>query len=82
MSKILIILLSIFLVGCSNWKYKDVEYERCVYLESIHVHFYRHETCEWSCLNMDEGLYTFTDSFRVKYKTNKEGEVKRIKLIK
>jgi len=74
--------LSLFLVSCSNWKYKDVEYERCVYLESIHAHFYYHETCEWSCLNMEEGEYTFVDSFRVKYRTDKKGVVKQIKLVK
>lgn len=74
--------LSLFLVSCSNWKYKNIEYERCVYLEPIHAHFYRHETCEWSCLNMEEGEYTFTDSFRVKYRTDKKGVVKQIKLIK
>ena len=82
MNKVLLILMVTILTSCSNWMYKDVEYERCAYLESIHVHFYSHETCEWSCLNMEEGMYTFTDSFRVKYKTNKEGEVKQIKLIK
>ena len=82
MSKILIIILSVFLVGCSNWKYKDVEYERCIYLEPVHAHFYHHDSCEWYCLDMSEGTYTFIDNFRVKYKTNSEGKVKRIKLIK
>jgi len=30
--------LSLFLVSCSNWKYKDISYERCEYLEKLHVH--------------------------------------------
>ena len=82
MSKILIILLSIFLVGCTNWKYKDISYERCEYLEKLHVHLYHHDSCEWYCLNFEEGEYTYEDSFRIKYKTDKKGIVKKVKLVK
>jgi hypothetical protein len=83
MKNSILIILSIFLLSsCANWQYKDVEYERCQYLESIHAHFYRHETCEWSCLNMEEGLYTYSDTFRLKYKTDKKGKIKKVKIVK
>jgi hypothetical protein len=77
-----IIIVLLFLTSCSNWKYSEVEYERCVELESIHVHLYHHDSCEWYCLNMDKGQYEIEDNFKIKYKTNKEGKVKKVKLIK
>jgi hypothetical protein len=51
-------------------------------MEKIHVHFYHHQTCEWSCLNMEEGEYTYEDVFRIKYKVNNEGKITKVKLIK
>jgi hypothetical protein len=57
-------------------------YERCVDIKRIHVHFYYHKTCEWSCLEMEEGRYTYQDSVRIKYKTDKEGKITKVKLIK
>jgi|688.fasta_scaffold415790_4 hypothetical protein len=82
MKNILFIILIVFLTGCSNWQYKDIVYDRCQHLGRIHVHFYNHETCEWSCLNMDEGNYTYEDIVRVKYKTNREGKIVKVKLVK
>jgi hypothetical protein len=82
MSNKIIIFVLLFLTSCSNWKYRDIEYERCVQLEKVHVHLYHHDTCEWYCLNMEEGEYTIEDSFRVKYRTDKKGKVTKVKLIK
>jgi hypothetical protein len=31
---------------------------------------------------MGKGQYTIEDSFRIKYKTDKKGKVKKVKLIK
>ena len=78
----IIILAVLFLTSCANWKYKDVEYERCKNLEKIHVHLYHHDSCEWHCLNLEEGEYTIEDKFRIKYKTDKKGKVKKVKLVK
>ena len=78
----IIILAVLFLTSCANWKYKDVEYESCKNLEKIHVHLYHHDSCEWYCLNLEEGEYTIEDKFRIKYKTDKKGKVKKVKLIK
>ena len=78
----IIILAVLFLTSCSNWKYKDVEYESCKNLEKIHVHLYHHDSCEWHCLNLEEGEYTIEDKFRIKYKTDKKGKVKKVKLVK
>ena len=78
----IIILAVLFLTSCANWKYKDVEYESCKNLEKIHVHLYHHDSCEWYCLNMEEGQYTIEDKFRLKYKTDKKGQVKKVKLVK
>ena len=78
----IIILAVLFLTSCSNWMYKDIEYERCENLEKIHVHLYHHDSCEWYCLNMEEGEYTIEDKFRIKYKTDKKGKVKKVKLVK
>ena len=71
-----------FITSCSNWQYKDINYERCEYLEKLHVHLYHHDSCEWYCLNFEEGDYTYEDSFRIKYKTDKKGKVKKVKLVK
>jgi hypothetical protein len=78
----IIILAVLFLTSCANWKYKDVEYESCKNLEKIHVHLYHHDSCEWYCLNLEEGEYTIEDKFRIKYKTDKKGKVKKVKLVK
>jgi len=81
LNKILIFVL-LFLTSCSNWKYKDIQYERCEKLEKIHVHFFHHEIREWSCLEMDDGTYTIMENVRIKYKTDKNGKVTKVKLIK
>jgi hypothetical protein len=78
----IIILAVLFLTSCANWKYKDVEYESCKNLEKIHVHLYHHDSCECHCLNLEEGQYTIEDKFRIKYKTDKKGKVKKVKLVK
>lgn len=70
------------LTSCSNWNYTTVSYDKCVHLDKIHVHFYHHETCEWSCLDMSEGNYTFTEEFKIKYKLNKKSNVTKVKLVK
>jgi hypothetical protein len=80
MKNILIIIVIVFLTGCSNWRYKDITYHRYQHLEKLHTHFYDHETCEWSCLNMEEGNYTYEDIVRVKYKMNKKGRKVTCKL--
>jgi uncharacterized protein YxeA len=76
------LLLLLITTSCSNWKYKNVEYERCEYFEKQHVHLYHHDSCEWYCLNFEEGNYTFEDTFKIKYKTDKKGKVKKVKLVK
>lgn len=82
MSNKLFIFVLLFLTSCSNWKYKDIEYERCQNLEKIHVHFFYHQTSEWSCLEMEEGTYTILDNVKIKYKTNKKGKITKVKLVK
>lgn len=82
MKTLISIILLITLSSCSNWMYKDIQYERCENLEKIHVHLYHHDTCEWYCLNLEEGEYTIEDSFKIKYKTDKKGKVKKVKLVK
>lgn len=80
--KFLYLLLLLILTSCSNWNYKKIEYERYENLEKIHVHLYHHDSCEWHCLNIEEGNYIIEDSFRIKYKTDKKGIIKKVKLIK
>jgi hypothetical protein len=77
-----LIILLLLLSSCSNWIYKDIEYERCENLEKIHVHLYHHDSCEWHCLNLEEENGVFLDTFRVKYKTNRKGEIIKVKLVK
>jgi len=77
-----LIILLLLLSSCSNWMYKDIEYERCENLEKIHVHLYHHDSCEWHCLNLEEENGVFLDTFRMKYKTNRKGEITKVKLIK
>jgi hypothetical protein len=76
------IILLLYLPSCSNWAYKDIQYDYCVSLEESHIHFYNHNFKEWSCLNIEKGKYIIKDSFRIKYKTDKKGKVKKVKLIK
>jgi hypothetical protein len=82
MKNIIFILTLIIMSSCSNWQYKDFTYLKCKKLDKIHVHLYYHETCEWSCLNIDNEYYLVVDTVRVKYKTNKKGDLKKLKLIK
>lgn len=77
-----LIILLLSLSSCSNWMYKDIEYQRCEELEKIHVHLYHHDSCEWYCLYLEEAEYTIEDTFRIKYKTDKKGKVTKVKLIK
>ena len=80
-NKILILVLLV-LSSCSNWNYKDITYLRCGKLKEIHVHLYQHDSCEWNCLYMKEENGIFLDTFRVKYKTDRNGKLKKVKLIK
>ena len=80
-NKILILVL-LFMTSCSNWQYKEFTYLKCKKLDEIHVHLYHHDSCEWSCLDLDEQNAMLVDTFRIKYKTNKKGEVTKVKLVK
>ena len=82
MKNILYIFIIILITSCSNWQYKDVTYLRCKKLDKIHVHLYYHETCEWNCLNIDNEYFLVVDTTRIIYKTNKEGKIKKVKLLK
>lgn len=82
MKNIFYIFVIMLLVSCSNWQYKDFTYLKCKKLDKIHVHLYYHETCEWNCLNIDHQYVLVVDTVRVKYKTNKNGDLKKLKLIK
>ena len=77
-----LIILLLSLSSCSNWMYKDIQYERCEKLEKIHVHFFHHETSQWSCLEMEDGNYTIMENVRIKYRVDKKGKVTKVKLIK
>jgi hypothetical protein len=77
-----LIILLLSLSSCANWKYKDVTYLRCGKLKEVHVHLYHHDSCEWNCLYMKEENGIFLDTFRVKYKTDRNGKLKKVKLIK
>ena len=72
----------LFLTSCSNWQYKEFTYLRCKKLDKVHVHLYYHETCEWDCLSMGETYSIVVDTAKFKYKTDKNGEIKKVKLIK
>lgn len=76
------IFVILLLSSCSNWMYKDIQYERCEKLEKIHVHFFHHETSQWSCLEMEDGNYTIMENVRIKYRVDKKGKVTKVKLIK
>ncbi len=82
MRKMLYIFVIMLLVSCSNWQYKEFTYLRCKKMERIHVHLYYHETCDWVCLDMDNDYRIVVDTARIKYKTDKKGKVKKVKLIK
>jgi hypothetical protein len=82
MKKIFFIITLLVLTSCSNWNYKDITYLRCTKLKEIHVHLYHHDSCEWNCLYLKEQNAMLVDTFRVKYKTNRKGEVTKVKLVK
>jgi hypothetical protein len=48
MIKFFYIILVLLLVSCGNWKEIKIPYNKELYLEKLHVHFYDHNTCEWS----------------------------------
>ena len=76
------IFVLLLLTSCGNWKEIDIPYDKELYLETLHVHFYDHNTCEWSCLVMEEGLYCVDDTLKMNVKKNKIGEITKVKLIK
>ena len=76
------ILVLLLLTSCGTWKEIDIPYDKEVYLKTLHVHFYDHNTCEWSCLVMEEGLYCVDDTLKMNVKKNKIGEITKVKLIK
>ena len=80
--KKIIIGVSLFLVGCGSWNEVKVPYTNEVYCEELHVHFYDHNTCEWVCLDMKEGIYIVDDTLKLKIKTNKIGKITNLKLVK
>jgi hypothetical protein len=82
MIKFFYLILVLLLVSCGNWKEIKIPYDKELYLEKLHVHFYDHKTCEWSCLVMDEGVYCVDDTLKLSVKKNKIGEIKKVKLIK
>jgi hypothetical protein len=82
MFKYFFIFLILSLTSCGNWNKVDIPYNKDLYLDKLHVHFYDHNTCEWSCLVMEEGVYCVDDTLRVNVKKNKIGEITKIKLIK
>ena len=82
MKKIIYMFVLWLITSCSNWQYKDFTYLKCKKLDKIHVHLYYHETCEWNCLNIDSEYYLVFDTVRIKYKTDKNGDLKKLKLIK
>jgi hypothetical protein len=83
MKKVLLLVTTMLLLSsCSNWTYKDVTNLRCGKLKEVHVHLYQHDSCEWNCLYLKEDYGIFVDTFRVKYKTNRKGEIIKVKLLK
>jgi hypothetical protein len=82
MSRFLIIFVVLLLTGCGNWKEIEVPYDKELYLEKLHVHFYDHNTCEWSCLVMDEGIYCVDDTLKLSVKKNKIGNITKVKIVK
>jgi hypothetical protein len=70
----------LFLSSCKNWQTTTIEYDRCLKVEKIHAHFYNHNICEWSCLNMRDTAIVHTETKRIYYRLNKKGEIKNIKL--
>jgi hypothetical protein len=80
MKRLLILLL--LLTSCSNWNHQRVQYLKCKKLDEIHVHLYHHDNCEWNCLHLNEQYTIMVDTFKIKYRVNRKGEVTRVKLIK
>jgi uncharacterized protein YceK len=81
MKNIIFIFVLLLLTGCSNWRHQNITYLKCKKLNEIHVHLYHHDSCEWSCLHLDEQYVILVDTFKVKYKVNKKGEVTKVKLV-
>jgi hypothetical protein len=82
MNRFFYIFVTLVVTSCCNWKEIQVPYDKELYLEKLHVHFYDHNTCEWSCLDMDEGIYCVDDTLNLRVKKNNLGEVKKVKILK
>jgi hypothetical protein len=82
MIKFFYIFIVLLLTSCGNWKYVEIPYDKELYLEKLHVHFYDHNTCEWGCLVMDEGVYTLEDTLSLNVRRNSKGEIIKVKLVK
>ena len=81
MKNLFYIISIIILTSCQNWNYTKLYYPKSVELEPIHVHLYNHYNCEWSCLNLDENNHVSIDSVSLKYKTNKNAEITKLRII-
>ena len=82
MGRCFYIFVLLLLSSCGTWEELEIPYDKELYLEELHVHFYDHNTCEWSCLDMGEGIYCTDDTLIMNIKKNKIGEITKIKLVK
>jgi hypothetical protein len=82
MGRCFYIFVLLLLSSCGTWEKLDIPYDKELYLETLHVHFYDHNTCEWSCLVMEEGIYCTDDTLKMDIRKNKIGEITKVKLIK
>lgn len=82
MKKLFYLLISLFILTSCNWNYTKLYYPKCVELQPIHVHFYNHYDCSWSCLDLERKNHILIDSVRLKYKVNKNDEISKLKLIR
>jgi hypothetical protein len=53
-----LILISLLLTSCSDK----------LYVDSIHVHLYNHNTCEWSCLDLNDTIVSKKEIKQLKKK--------------
>lgn len=76
-----LIFLFIF-TSCKNWCVFDVKTNKTVTIEQTHIHFYNHNTNEWSCLALDGGEYVYVETEQYKCWLNKKNQIIKAKQIK
>lgn len=66
--KRVILILTLGLTSCSEWKTVMLVSEQKKELDPIHVHLYHHQDRRWSCLDLPDTMVLVPDTLIIRYR--------------